>query len=160
MKSTERWLLLLAVFAGLLGGATHGLASFTGYRGNRRLFDSWAMWYVGLPVIGASMATIFMLVLRAGLLPNREAVAALNPAGVAGVAAMTGLFSDVVSAKLREVLITLFAVQDKRQDVLDPAADTSSQISKSDARMAGGATSVSAPSKLGTGSSQLKSMDA
>ncbi len=121
--TTERRFFVLVIFAGLLGGAVHGLTSLMNFRGNRRLFGSWSMWYLGMPIAAAAMATIFFLVIRGGLLPNKDAVDALNPYAVAAVGALAGLFTDMASAKLKEVLTVLFAVKDDRKEKLGNGKD-------------------------------------
>ncbi len=115
---------LIALLCGVLGGATHGLSSLMDFRGQRRLFRSWSLWYFGLPLLGGMLATIMLLVLRAGLFPNREAVEALNPFAVGAVGALAGLFTDKATSKLADVLETLFATEKKREGPLTPTTST------------------------------------
>jgi len=105
---SDRLLFQIALLCGVLGGCGHGLASLMDFRGQRRLFRSWALWYFALPLVGGIMAVIFFLLLRAGLFPNSTAADVLNPFGVGALSALAGLFTDKASSKLSEVLDTLF----------------------------------------------------
>ena len=107
----EQRFLLVALLFGMLGGASHGLASLMDFRGQRRLFRSWSLWYFALPFLGGMMAVIFYVVIRAGLLTGASGTSVdfMNPYGVAAISAVVGLFTDQATNKLGEVFKTLFA---------------------------------------------------
>ncbi len=99
--SSESDLFLLVVFAGALGGALHSLRSLYWYTGLRSLLKSWTLMYVLLPFTGATMAVVFYVIMRAGLLPvqNTKNVSM----GVIGIAILVGLFSQQAAVKLKDI---------------------------------------------------------
>jgi hypothetical protein len=120
-------LILLAAIAGALGAYVHLATSFADYAGNESLTVNWVWWYVLRPFIGMALAEIVYLALRGGLLSAGTASdGAINPYGVAAVAALTGLFSKQATDKLREVFETLFRTQQKveRKDGLPTTTGT------------------------------------
>lgn len=115
---SERRFFLIALLGGMLGGAAHGLSSLMTFRGNRRLFRSWSLWYICMPIVGGMMSIIFFVVLQAGLISNSGMSGAVNPYGVAALSALVGLFTDDATQKLSEVFKTLFATNDTREGKL------------------------------------------
>jgi hypothetical protein len=107
--SRDQQFLVLAAVAGSLGGLLHALRSLSTYVGERYLFRSWLLYYVLLPLVGAVLATIVYVVLRAGLLPGETATSQPNPYGIAAVAALVGLFSGQAAEKLQAIFETIFA---------------------------------------------------
>jgi hypothetical protein len=103
----ERSYLVLTLLFGMLGGSAHGLGSLMGFRGQRRLFRSWTLWYFALPLLGGIMAFIFYVAIRAGLLPT-NATSSMNLYGVGGISVLVGLFTDDATNKLGEVFRTMF----------------------------------------------------
>lgn len=108
---TEARLLLIVVVAGALGSYIHLATSFADFAGNRRLVQSWLMWYMLRPFIGATLALVVYFALRGGLLVGADSTGALNPYGIAAVAGLTGMFSKQASDKLREVFENLFRTE-------------------------------------------------
>ena len=102
-------LFVIVAAAGALGGLIHTLRSLCWYFGNRYLRWSWVPFYLLLPVVGASGATVFYLVFRAGLFTPSTTGTAVNPFGFAAVASMVGLFSEQAMEKLRDVFGSLLA---------------------------------------------------
>ena len=98
---SESDLFLLVVFAGALGGALHSLRSLYWYTGLRSLLKSWTLMYVVLPFTGATMAVVFYVIMRAGLLPvqNTKNVSM----GVIGIAILVGIFSQQAAVKLKDI---------------------------------------------------------
>lgn len=118
---SDRLLFRISLLCGILGACAHGMASLIQFRGERRLFRSWVMWYFILPPLGGLVAAIFLLLLRAGLLPGSVALDALSPFGVGAVSALAGMFTDKATAKLAEVLETMFHTETPpRQGPLKP----------------------------------------
>lgn len=116
-------LLLIAPLAGALGAYVHLTTSFTDYAGNERLTSNWTWWYIFRPFIGMALAEIVYLGIRGGFFnAAASAATAINPYGVAAIAALTGLFSKQATDKLREVFETIFQTQHKveRKDPLPP----------------------------------------
>src|SRR5690242_14686024 len=59
--------LITAALAGALGSCIHLSTSFVSYAGNRKLQQSWAVWYFLRPGIGAALALVVYFALHAGL---------------------------------------------------------------------------------------------
>lgn len=110
---------IVVIAAGTLGSLIHTLTSMADYIGNRTLSKSWVWWFILRMPIGISLALLFYLVLRGGLivpsLPNgtnaTNTTQLLNPYGVAAISAMAGMFSKQATDKLREIFDTLFRTQ-------------------------------------------------
>jgi hypothetical protein len=119
------------IAAGALGSLIHSITSFADYVGNRRLSKSWIWWLVLRMPVGVALALLFYLVLRGGLivpsLPGGSGAAnstqLLNPYGVAGISALTGMFSKQATDKLREIFDTVFRTREpvNRADPLAPS---------------------------------------
>ena len=123
----ERSYLLLTLLFGLLGGSAHGLGSLMDFRGQRRLFRSWTLWYFMLPVLGGIMAFIFYVAIRAGLL-TADATRSINAFGVAAISVLVGLFTDDATNKLAEVFRTMFKTAGKeREGELSPGGPPSKE---------------------------------
>lgn len=115
----EVQLLLITIFAGILGSLIHAVKSATAFLGNGTMKSSWFWWYMTGPIVGMSMGLIFYAVLRGGFLagtPADEKV--VNPFGVLVVGALVGMFSDKASIKLAEIFDTIFRSGDPRADKL------------------------------------------
>jgi len=100
-------LFVIVATAGALGGLIHTIRSLSWYLGNRYLRWSWVPFYLLLPVVGASGATVFYLVFRAGLFSPSTTSTQVNPFGFAAVASLVGLFSEQAMEKLRDVFGSL-----------------------------------------------------
>lgn len=77
--------------------------------GNRYLRSSWVPFYLLLPLVGASAALVFYIVLRGGLFSPDAGTGEANPFGFAAVAGLVGLFSEEAMKKLRDVFSSLFS---------------------------------------------------
>jgi hypothetical protein len=111
----EKNFLVIVAVAGALGSLLHGLRSLSKYVGERLMYNSWLLFYVVLPVVGASLATIVYFVLRAGLIGS-AGIDESDPFGFAAVAALVGLFSAQAAEKLKAVFEVLFAKPDRGID--------------------------------------------
>lgn len=114
----EQRIIILVLLAGALGSFVHAATSFSNYVGMGRIEKSWIWWYVLRLFIGMSLALIFYLVFRGGLLTDTR-IEDMNIYGVLTVSALAGLFTDRAALKLSEIFETLFKPQDKRKDKLD-----------------------------------------
>ena len=103
--------LALVVVTGALGSYIHLATSFADYLGNRQFVTSWKWWYVLRPFIGSALALSVYFAARGGLISGGAGAGDLSPYGVAGLAALTGLFSKQATDKLREVFETLFKTE-------------------------------------------------
>src|SRR5215469_1943577 len=116
---------VIVALAGVIGAMLHGLRSLSRYIGERYLFRSWIPYYILLPLVGAILATIVYLVLRAGLLPGASASSQPDPYGISAIAALVGLFSAQAAEKLKAVFETLFTKVDPgTESVTDIAMPT------------------------------------
>jgi IPT/TIG domain len=114
-------LMLTVIIAGAIGSLIHTLTSFADYVGNNRLSASWLWWFILRTPIGISLALLFYLIIRGGLIvPTLQvskesdlqgASVLLNPYGIAAFAALAGTFSRQATDKLREVFETVFTAQ-------------------------------------------------
>jgi hypothetical protein len=104
MTREQNLLLLMAVLGGL-GAMGHVFRSFFKYVGERGLIWSWVPQYVLIPFVGAILATITYILLRAGLIGGSStgAVPEGNTWGFAAVATLVGLFSAQAAEKLKDV---------------------------------------------------------
>ena len=118
---------VVVALAGAVGALLHGLRSLSSYIGNRYLFQSWIAYYALLPLVGAILATIVYLVLRAGLLPGATSTSQPDPYGITAIGALVGLFSAQAAEKLKAVFETLFTKVDPEKD---PVADSAASIAK------------------------------
>jgi hypothetical protein len=111
-------LLLLVLLTGALGSFVHAATSFVTYVGNRSLTPSWVWWYILRPFVGMGIAGIFYFVIRGGLVLLSAApdVEKLSPYGIAGFAALSGLFSKQATDKLSDIFDNLFKTQKGKGD--------------------------------------------
>ena len=107
-SSRESLFFVMVAFAGALGAVVHSLRSLVVYVGNRELRWSWVPFYVVRPVLGAALATLLYVVLRAGLFSPSSSSQQASPYGFAAVASLAGLFSDQAIEKLKKVAEELF----------------------------------------------------
>jgi hypothetical protein len=114
--SDEERLFLIVMFAGALGGLVHALRSFYWYAGCRKLVLSWVGFYITLPVLGASMATVFYLVVRGGFFSPQSEISDTSPFGFAAMAVLIGMFTEQAAMKLKEILETFLAQAPKGTD--------------------------------------------
>jgi hypothetical protein len=106
---------IVSLVGGGLGGALHAMASLTAHVARGDFGGSWTMWYLTNPVVGASLATIFLFVLQAGL-GGQAAPGTGGLYGIAAFATLSGLFSRHALNKLKDIFDVAFASK--------PAADT------------------------------------
>jgi hypothetical protein len=109
----EQRMIVLVLLAGMCGSLIHAATSFSNYVGEQKLEKHWLWWYALRPLIGMSVALVFYLVFRAGLLTNTS-LEQLNVYGIMTLAALAGLFSDRATLKLKEIFETLFQPKDER----------------------------------------------
>jgi hypothetical protein len=115
----EQNLLLLAAVLGGLGAMGHVLRSYMRYVGERRLLWSWVPSYFMTPFIGAVLATVTYILLRAGLISG-AGVEVGNVWGFAAVATLVGLFSAQAASKLKDVFETVFAPAPTGSEPIEP----------------------------------------
>jgi hypothetical protein len=126
----ELRLILLVLFVGGFSACVFGLNSFVNYAGEEKLQSNWLWLYFARPVMGAGIAFVFYLIIRAGFLAGTSADSkAVNPFGFVAVAALVGMFSDAAIIKLNDVFDTLFRATDTRSQSLDaPMIDSTGTL--------------------------------
>jgi hypothetical protein len=114
MDNSEVRLVILSILFGVLGSSVHGITSLTRWRSSNKLEGSYVTWYLIRPLIGASLAFIMYVVLRAGLITGGPAVT--NEIGVAAISALVGLMNTQVTKKLRDVFDTIFGIEKEDEE--------------------------------------------
>ena len=112
----DQQLFIIVGLSGALGGLIHSVRSCYWYIGNRVLRRSWIAMYLTLPIIGSTLAIVFCLILRGGLLVGGATGEQVNFFGFAAVAALIGLFSPEAAEKLKQVFSTLLAPAESGRD--------------------------------------------
>jgi hypothetical protein len=104
-------LVLFATLFGIIGASIHGLGSLTAWISTDKLQAGWGIWYLTRPPIGAALAIITYIIIRAGFISGTGGPAAISDFGVAGISALVGLMTDEMTSKLRDVFDTLFGIK-------------------------------------------------
>lgn len=115
--SYDHVLLMLALVAGALGSLVHGITSLARYRGSQRLYQSWFLWYLTLPPVGALLGMSVYGLLGGGLLVLSGS-AVLNPPTILAVGFLSGMFSKDLIPKLAEIFGDLLKTREKLPDGL------------------------------------------
>jgi hypothetical protein len=101
-------LLILVAAAGFLGNMIHVAGSFTAFVGLEKFKKSWLLWYFVKPFTASALAIVVYFTFRAGFLSTNDGGNNLNLFGIMAISAMSGLFTEVVTRKLRDVLDVVF----------------------------------------------------
>jgi hypothetical protein len=104
-------LVLFSTLFGIIGASIHGLGSLTAWITTNKLQAGWGLWYLTRPPIGAGLAIITYIIIRAGFISGSGGPAAISDFGVAGISALVGLMTDEMTSKLRDVFDTLFGIK-------------------------------------------------
>jgi hypothetical protein len=104
-------LVLFSTLFGIIGASIHGLGSLTAWISTNKLQAGWGIWYLTRPPIGAALAIITYIIIRAGFISGSGGPAAISDFGVAGISALVGLMTDEMTSKLRDVFDTLFGIK-------------------------------------------------
>jgi len=144
--SRDADLLLLVLIAGALGSFLHSARSFADFVGNKRIGASWAWWYYLHPFMGAILALIFYLAVRAGFFVvtggGNIKAADLSAFGVGAVATLVGMFSNQATQKLADVFDTLFKPSSGKElkDPLEQPSQASATSGTTPSATSAGAT--------------------
>jgi hypothetical protein len=117
IPTREQNLLVLMALLGAVGAMAYVLRSFSTYVGERKLVWSWLPAYVLVIFLGAALATITYIVLRAGLI-GTDSTAEGNTWGFAAVSALVGLFNAQTASKLKVIFEAVFARAQAGKDSL------------------------------------------
>jgi hypothetical protein len=102
-------LVLFSTLFGIIGASIHGIGSLTAWITTNKLQAGWGIWYLTRPPIGAALAIITYIIIRAGLVTGGPT--SISDFGVAGISALVGLMTDEMTAKLRDVFDSLFGIK-------------------------------------------------
>jgi hypothetical protein len=112
VANNEVRLLVLSILFGILGASAHSVASLSSWIGTRKAEGDWGMWYLVRPPVGAALAVITYLIIRAGLIQG----AGINDFGVGAVSALVGLMTVQMTNKLRDIFDSLFGITKANAD--------------------------------------------
>ncbi len=101
--NVEVTLLLVVVFAALVGAFVHSFASIAWHRAHDALEERWATWYITRPFIGVGLALLIYFLLRAGFLNFSTEASSINLYGVAAISGIAGMFTQKATEKLRDL---------------------------------------------------------
>jgi hypothetical protein len=110
----ELTMILIVIFAGVIGAFIQSLGSIAYHRAKKDMTPEWATWYITRPFIGAGLALAIYLVLRAGFTNIGTDASSLNIFGTAAIAAISGMFTDKATQKLKEVANTLLKTEEEK----------------------------------------------
>ncbi len=110
--------IVLAILGGALGGTIHGLAKLAANTRVGTVKKHDVLWHVSRPFLGVALAITVYVAIRGGIITT-VGVEALNPYGITALSILVGLSSEIVTQKLKEVLIALFPTTDKKSEMLD-----------------------------------------
>src|SRR5204862_6278234 len=108
VMTRDQNLLLLVAILGSLGAMAHVMRSFAMYVGQRKLYWSWVGLYVTTPFMGAVLATIAYILLRAGLVGGTGSQEG-STWGFAAIATLVGLFNAQATSKLEQIFEVILA---------------------------------------------------
>jgi hypothetical protein len=108
--------LLIVSFAAVLGSFVHTIGSMAYYKSQNNLRENYLLWYFSRPFVGAGLALAIYFAVRGGLLSLGTSATDLNVYGIAGVAAIIGMFSDRAADKLRDVADALLKAMKPKKD--------------------------------------------
>lgn len=121
--SLEHRIILLVLITGAIGSFVHSAGSFSNFVGENKLHKNWTWWYILRPFIGMAVAFVIYLVFRGGLLTDTNAEG-LNLYGILSLSALSGMFSDRATLKLKEIFDSMFQPKDQRTGKLENEEDT------------------------------------
>src|SRR5476651_1394775 len=95
--------LTMVAIAGFLGNLIHVSTSFVVFVGAKKYASSWSLWYVVKPFTAAALALVVFFALN-----STGTTMPTNLNGVLATAALSGLFTDIATQKLREIFTAIF----------------------------------------------------
>jgi hypothetical protein len=107
-KINDTRLLLAVALAGAGSATLRGFTTLLDYIGNRAYQRSWTAYFLLRPLIGAGIALVVYVLLRATLVDSHAGVTALNFYGVLTLSFLSGFYSRAALVKLIEIFETLF----------------------------------------------------
>lgn len=106
--SGEVTILLIVMLMGALGALVYTSSALVTRVANKNFDSQWTLWYLVHPPLGSSLAVIFYMIARGGLVNLSVSTGDLNLYGVAALAAIVGFCSKEATQKLKDMFNTLF----------------------------------------------------
>jgi hypothetical protein len=114
--TSEAHLVLLVVLAAVAGSQAFVIRSFSWYVGQRKLKNSWILYYLLMPLIGITVALAFYFVIRGGFLSSESSSQNLSPIGFVAMGLLVGMFTDSAVEKLKSVAEAFFEKKKQGDD--------------------------------------------
>lgn len=127
----ESRVLLIVAIVGVIGALVQSMWALGAFVGEKEFEESWVLWYIAHPFVGAGLAEIVYFALRAGLLSTGTTAADLNLFGIAAVSGITGMFTRDAMKKLKVLSSTIFSVDKKTSGGGSPSGAAASASSAS-----------------------------
>jgi len=115
MQDTDFILVILAL--GAWGAAATALSSIAEYLGNGRYNDRWFVFYLTRPIVGATLAWVFYVLLRGGLMTRDPTWTEINHLGYAAMAVLVGFFSTEAMENLKRIAKGIFTDKNKTDNL-------------------------------------------
>lgn len=115
MQDTDFILVILAL--GAWGAAATALSSIAEYLGNGLYNDRWFVFYLTRPIVGATLAWVFYVLLRGGLMTRDPTWTEINHLGYAAMAVLVGFFSTEAMENLKRIARGIFADKNKTDNL-------------------------------------------
>ncbi|MGZ4690653.1 MAG: hypothetical protein ACXWAY_13590, partial [Acidimicrobiia bacterium] len=106
--SPDSLYLVTVIALAAIGALVHALTSLSKHSGQGEFNTRWTWWYLVHAPVGIGLALVFYAVIRGGLLSVSTGTTSLSPYGIGAIAALTGMFSEQVTGRLRDVFNALF----------------------------------------------------
>ncbi len=104
-KPNNTTILWLIIIVGIMGASIHALSSISAYVGNDNYKSSWALWYYLRPFVGALLALVSYLLVRAGFLNVNSSDDLYSVLAIAG---LIGMFSKQALYKISDIADAIF----------------------------------------------------
>jgi hypothetical protein len=126
VRDHETRLVMWSLLFGILGASVQGMTSLAVWQSTKKLEKSFFFWYLTRPPIGAALAVIVYMAIRAGLIQGGTlpASAAISDFGVAAISGLVGLLTTPVTKKLRDVFDVLFGIKKPEHEKGDDPTTT------------------------------------
>ena len=111
------------MFGAGIGSTVATILAYLEHASEKKDFDlAYVPWYIARPLMGMALGLIFYFLLREGLLAvvtSNSTPESLSEAGLTGIGALVGLFSNEAIKKLRELFNTLFITREKVEESVE-----------------------------------------
>lgn len=117
--SVYQRLFILVAAGGFLGGNIHAMSSMTAHHAAERMRISQLYWFLLRGLLGALYAFLGFIAVRAALFNPDVELQAINLSGLLMLSVLTGIFSDILSQKLRIAVESLLGHKPALEQQLD-----------------------------------------